>query len=352
MSLIDLGYYHLLNGSTGRLIFASLKNYPHEDTRQRLAETAGLSAFSAGRAAATLLQIGLLTEGRHGIVWNVDHEWAPELERAMYLTTGITRTPDDKHWGLRTAKESVLIQESDLPPSLRRTHRGYESNLPTTINAGPEAHRSRHQADTISAIHDSAQAIVSATESAYYRWRNERFRDAIHATLRWTSYTQAAALALDETAGTPAATTGWVRATHWLIRLHHSLDWWITTLDQSVQLSREARSLRARRGGGEPDEADELMDRYQRRLWWIGGTPGRNVVGQGGDQLMAAVTDELLAQVDLILHDMTRNAAYQSWSTAYPNEAAAHPVPAQSAGIIERPTPQLPNMPATNSLTD
>lgn len=353
MAAMELGYYHLLSGSTGRLIFAAVKNYPREDTRQWLAESAGLSAFSAGRAAATLLQIGLLTEGRRGVVWNKDHEWAPELERAVYLTTGVTRASDDLGWEMRPAGESVLIREGDVPPSVRRIHRGYQSTLLPTIEAGPEAHRARGQADAIRVIGSRAQAIVSATDSAYYRWHNERFRDAIHATLGWTSFTQAAVLALDETAGTPAATTGWVRATHWLIRLHRDLDWWITTLDESVKLGREARMMRTRKNDGpESDEADELMDRYRRRLWWIGGTPGPDVVGQGGDQLMAAITDELLAHVELTVHDMTRDTAYQSWSRAYRDEAAAHPVPAESTRIGERPPPQLPELPALKRAAD
>lgn len=342
---VDLGLYHVLNGSTGQLLVAAVKRFPHEDTRQRLAESAGLSVFSAGRATTALINLGLLTEGRRGVVWNPDHPWAAELERAVRLTTGISRESErpgqfahsDMGW---STTEWV---EKELPPSLRYTRR---EGLTSSATDGPDGHISRKQADDIDQLRRHAGTVVGAIETAYSKWSNERFRDAIHATNHWDTNLYAATVALDRTAGKTTAATGWVRAIYWLVRLHKDVSRWVSVLDHSVLLGKKYRDLRTGPDGVrvESAEARQLMESYRRRLWWIGGMPGMSDVGQSGDQLMAALADELLEHIEHVLRSMTEAAAFQSWVATYPEEAVADPIPSDSTRLTERKPAALPGL--------
>lgn len=342
---MDLGLYHVLKGSTGQLLVAAVKDFPHENTRQGLAESAGLSVFAAGRATTTLINLGLLAEGRRGVVWNPEHPWAAELERAVRLTTGISRDSgrrrDFMHSDLEWTKTEWV--EKELPPSLRYTRR---EGLTPVAGSGPDSHVSRMQADAINQIRRHAGSVVEALHTAYSKWRYERFRDAIHATGDWDSDLYAATIALDRTAGKGTATTGWVRAIYWLVRLRRHVNWWVTTLDQSVLLGKEYRSLLTGPTGiaGESTEADQLMEKYRGRLWWIGGMPGRADIGQSGDQLMAALADGLLAHIEQVLRGMTEDAAFQSWVATFPEEAAAYPIPSDSTRLTERTPAALPSL--------
>lgn len=328
-----------------RLLVAAVKDFPHESTRQDLAESAGLSVFSAGRATTTLINLGLLTEGRRGVVWNPDHPWAAELERAVRLTTGISRDSGRRRYFMRSDIEWTKTEwiEKELPPSLRYTRR---EGLTPIAGPGPDGHVSRKQADAINQIRRHAGSIVEALHTAYSKWRHERFRDAIHATGDWDSDLYAATVALERTAGKGTAATGWVRAIYWLVRLRGHVTWWVTTLDQSVLLGKEYRDLRTGPNGVavESAEADQFMERYRGRLWWIGGMPGKADVGQSADQLMAALADGLLAHIEQVLRGMTEDAAFQSWAASYPEEAAAHPIPSDSTRLTEREPAALPRL--------
>ncbi len=341
----EVGPYALLGGSTGRVIAAAMQCYPREETRQRLAKQASISVFAAGRAATALLEVELLVEGRRGVVWNRQHDWAAELERAVRLTTGVTIAADNDVWSTwgyldRSLEEPGWMSEDELPPSVRRAvHRQRHLVLPVTVKTNPSQLMSRLQADKVRDVARAASAAHLAIATAYERWHAERARDAIHSTLHWGQYTQSAIVALDQTAGQPTAATGWVRALYRLVAFHRSVEWWISVLDRSVLMGQQYRRLQTGPNGVRIEDsapAEQLAESYHRRLWWLGGMPSPADVGGLGDMVMAGEADHVRAGIEAVMLPMSDSEIYRDWADAYPDEAAKYAIPAETEPLVDR----------------
>lgn len=202
---------------------------------------------------------------------------------------------------------------------------------------------SRRQADQLHGLCRRATDAHGAIAASYARWRVERLRDGIHATLRWTADVEGAIWQLEHSVGREAAGAGWVYATCHLAGLQRSLIWWIETLEASMTLGREYRALR----GDEQDDygtpAGDLMARYRGSLWWIGGMPSPDSVGRSADMLMAANADQVLTAAEQQLALMTGHHAYRTWQRLYPEEADAHPITIATTTRVDREDPPLPH---------
>lgn len=352
-----------LSGSAAQLLTAAIA-MQHPMTLTELAKTAGISKFAASRAAAVLMEHGLLQQVEFGYEFNEQHLLAPTVRDLAWRFSGVRRTERVTGWPLPGRIRKRANWEDDfsfrrrVPDSLLRKA---EVDPLLDGTSGPDLVTVRDLCTWIEQIIPELLDYERAGREVYGRWSNERLRDMVHQTLHFTNPLEACLATLiaasdvraqagadPRTVHTNAQT--WTRATYLISAEAQNVMGVITILDTAIRVGGRVNTLRdnavnalhnlnhkgqdsqfAQRWltealSAERDASVLWDDQTQGPYRNVGGMPRPRDVGTAGDQTLAV---RLLWTAQTLTNQVAAMASHPSieaWQAAHPDEAEDSPL--------------------------
>lgn len=337
-----------VRGSEAQLVTAAIAAYSPQSLSE-LARDAGISKFSASRAAEGLLASGILVQDAQGYSFNDAHPEAKVLIDLAWRFSGVRRRYDP--WGQRDDYDSSHWHYGKWVP---------QSLGPTADLAGggpgPDLRAARETVAWMGQLYVRLREYESVAGDVYSRWHTERLRDVIHQTLHFgaalsRARTLLSAAADHETQGAAdpqdVCVPGrvWARATYLvaaelrdLVRVIHILD---TALYVGHEVNRQRTDacfhLEQINTAGRENEFTEVsldhaleaaaaasalwLDESYGQYKAIGGTPGPADVGTAGDRILAVQMYRDAQTVAERVQEMAAHPCLERWRAEHPEEA-------------------------------
>lgn len=327
----------------------------HSVTVGELAEAAGVSKFTASRAAAALVEQELLLRdgyGDHSV--NGAHPLVPTLRELAWRFNGVRPGGSGDDGRVAKSFDDYFYRER-IPESLRLPP-DPDERLDALV--GPDLVTARDAVTALQRLCGQLYAFEGDSQMVFSAWRNERHRDLIHQVLAFGSATREAASTLEESAGPTAQgsadprTIGisgraWVRAAYLVSAdardVHRVFNLLTTAVDRAGRIHelrenalRELRTINYGTGGELPEdrvrvalrfaaEADRAQEQDAAaktgRYMFIGGTPDLVDVGTAGDQLVAVRLNRTLEQLTAVVARMAGEECVAQWQQLHPQES-------------------------------